>query len=45
MRREEFKGLKELVEPDSPHVNLVLYHKVGWLSLADCVQRLTSLLP
>ena len=45
VRQEEFKKLKELVEPYSPHVALVLYHKVRWLSLADCVHRLTQLLP
>jgi hypothetical protein len=45
VRREEFRKLKELVEPDSPHVALVLYHRVRWLSLADCVERLTQLLP
>ena len=45
VRKEEFHKLKELVEPDSPHVSLVLYHKVRWLSLADCVERLTGLLP
>ena len=33
------------MEPDSPHVSLVLYHKVQWLFLADCVERLTGLLP
>ena len=43
--REEFHKLKELMEPDSPHVSLVLYHKVRWLSLSDCVERLTGLLP
>ena len=45
VRREEFLKLNELVEPDSPHVALVLYHRVRWLSLADCVERLTQLLP
>ena len=45
VRREEFRKLKELVEPESPHVALVLYHKVRWLSLSDCVDRITCLLP
>ena len=45
VRREEFRKLKELVEPNSPHVCLVQYHRVHWLSLADCVERLTNLLP
>ena len=45
VRREEFRMLKELVEPNSPHVCLVLYHKVRWLSLSVCVDRLTHLLP
>ena len=45
VRREEFRKLKELVEPNSPHICLVQYHRVPWLSLADCVERLTNLLP
>ena len=45
VHREEFRKLKELVEPNSPHICLVQYHRVCWLSLADCVQRLTHLLP
>ena len=45
VRREEFRKLKELVEPNSPHICLVQYHRVRWLSLADCVERLTNLLP
>ena len=45
VRREEFRKLKELVEPESPHICLVQYHRVRWLSLADCVERLTHLLP
>ena len=39
VRRDEFKKLKEIVEPDSPHVSIVQYHKVRWLSLADCVSH------
>ena len=45
VRRDEFKKLKEIVEPDSPHVSIVQYHKVRWLSLADCVSRIVQLLP
>ena len=45
VRREEFKKLKEMVEPDSPYIYIVQYHKVRWLSLADCVSRLVQLLP
>ena len=45
VRREEFRKLKELFKPNSPHVCLVQYHRVCWLSLADCVERLTNLLP
>ena len=45
VRRDEFKKLKEIVEPDSPHVSIVQYHKVRWLSLADCVSRVVQLLP
>lgn len=45
VRRDEFTHLKELVEPDGPHIRLVQYHKVRWLSLSDCVSRLVMLLP
>ena len=37
--------MKELVEPDSPLVSIVQYHKVRWLSLSDCVSRMVKLLP
>lgn len=45
VRRDEFIALKEMVEPDSPFIAIVQYHKVRWLSLADCVGRLVKLLP
>ena len=45
VRGDEFFALKEMVEPDSPYVAIVQYHKVRWLSLADCVGRLVKLLP
>ena len=45
VRRDEFLALKELVEPESQFVTIVQYHKVRWLSLADCVTRLVKLLP
>lgn len=44
VRRDEFQSLKALVEPSSPHIAIVQYHKVRWLSLADCVDRLVKLL-
>ena len=45
VRRVEFLKLQELTEPNSPHIALVQYHRVRWLSLADCVNRLVELLP
>ena len=45
VRRDEFCSLKEMVEPNSLHIAIVQYHKVKWLSLADCVDRLVKLLP
>ena len=45
VRRDEFVALKEMVEPESPFVTIVQYHRVRWLSLADCVSRLVKLLP
>ncbi len=45
VRRDEFRGLQELVEPDSPLMSIVVYHKVRWLSLSDCVSRMVQLLP
>ena len=45
VRRDEFCSLKEMVEPNSPHIAIVQYHTVRWLSLADCVDRLVKLLP
>ena len=37
--------LKEMVEPRSPLVAVVLYHRIGWLSLSDCISCLGQLLP
>ena len=34
-----------MVEPDNQHIAIVQYHKVRWLLLADCVNRLVKLLP
>ena len=45
VRRDEFKLLKEMVEPESPLVAVVLYHRVRWLSLSDCVSRVVQLQP
>ena len=28
VRQDEFKSLKDLVEPDSPHIAIVQYHKI-----------------
>ena len=42
VRGDEFNALKEMVEPDSPYIAIVQYHKVRWLSLAG---RLVKLLP
>ena len=44
-RRDEFRSLKDLVNLNSPHIAIVQYHKVRWLSLADCVDRLVKFLP
>ena len=43
VRRDEFCRLKEMVEPNSPHIAIVQYHKVRFLSLADCVDCLVKL--
>ena len=45
VRRAEFLKLQELTEPSSPHIALVQYNRVRWLSLADCANRLVELLP
>jgi len=45
LRRDKFNKLKEMVEPESPHLRLIQYHKVRWLSLADRVSRVVMLLP
>ena len=45
MRHGELKKLQELVEPDSSYIQVVQYHRVRWLSLADCVGRVVHLLP
>ena len=37
VRRDEFKALKDLVDPDGPLISIVQYHRVRWLSLSDCV--------
>lgn len=45
VRRDEFYKLQELVQPEAPYVQIVQYHKVRWLSLVDCVDRLVQRLP
>ena len=37
--------LKDLVDPDSPIISIVQYHRVRWLSLSDCVSRVVQMLP
>ena len=45
VRCEEFFKLQELGEPGSTHIALVQHHRIRWLSLADCVERIMQLLP
>ena len=45
MRRVKKKKLKEMVEPESQILKIIQYHKVRWLSFADCVSRVVKLLP
>ena len=44
-RRDQFKSLLELTDPDLEYITIVQYHKIRWLSLSDCVNRLCMLLP
>ncbi len=49
VRRDKFgehrvKSLEDLTDPEGAYMTLVTYHKVRWLSLSDCVQRLWDLL-
>ena len=44
-RRDQFHLLLELTDPEHEFIGTVNYHKVRWLSLSDCVNRVCSLLP
>ena len=44
-RRDQFKSLLELTDPDLEYITIVQYHKSRCLSLSDCVNRLCMLLP
>ena len=44
-RRDQFKSLLELTDPDQKYIAIVQYHKIRWLSLSDCFKRLCMLLP
>ena len=44
-RRDKFMTLLQLTDPDHEYVALVQYHKIRWLSLSDCVNRVCNLLP
>ena len=44
MALSEANGLKEFVEPNSPHIAIVQHHKIRWLSLADCVTVLVEII-
>ena len=43
-RRDQFKSLMELTDPDHEYITIVQYHKIRWLSLSDCVNRVCMLL-
>ena len=45
VRKEKLEVIIQMTEEDHEHFQLVTYHKVRWLSLNDCVQRFTDLLP
>ena len=43
---DRFEKLQEMVEPESQFKKKkIQYHKVLWLSLADCVSRVVNILP
>ena len=49
VRRDKFeeshiRDLEEMTDSDGVYMALVKYHKIRWLSLADCVRRLWTLL-
>ena len=45
MRKEKLQALVEASSDEHDYYTLVTYHKVRWLSLNECVQRFTDLLP
>lgn len=44
-RKDQFQSLLGLTDPDHAYTALVQYHKIRWLSLSDCVNRLCTHLP
>ena len=45
VRKEKLKDLIEMSGEEHEYQQLVQYHRVRWLSLNDCVQRFSDLLP
>ena len=45
VRQSEFEDFLKLAHPGCEHCQIVQYHKVRWLSLSYCVNRLCKLLP
>ena len=45
VRREKLEALIEMATEEHEYYHLVAYHNVRWLSLNECVQRFTDLLP
>lgn len=45
VRKEKLQALVEASSDEHDYYTLVTYHKVRWLSLNECVQRFTDLLP
>ena len=45
IRKERLEVIIQMTEEDHEYFQLVTYHKARWLSLNDCVQRFTDLLP
>ena len=45
VRKEKLKALIDMNGDEHEYQQLVQYHRVRWLSLKDCVQRFTDLLP
>ena len=44
VRRSEFEDFLKITDPECEHRQIVQYHKVRWLSLSDCVNRLLEIL-